>query len=98
MLYYQQIGNYIREVKKDMRTIYSLEGKLCYLSDELYEVTKDHEINNTTAGTLVRLISGVDGSNTPGYHFTNGYYTVHIVGSPHATFRGIPKDKLRRLS
>jgi hypothetical protein len=46
-------------------------------------------------GKRVRLISGIDGNATPGYHFTKGFVTVCSADAKEAQFIGIRWKNLR---
>jgi len=75
------------------------------LSEAVYRMLRPSEfgqmlyVNNKTwtpyqAGTIVRLIDGIDGSNRPGYHFNDAYCTVCRIDAKHAEFVGIKKCDL----
>lgn len=85
-----------------METILDYAGRVCYLSDEVYEIT-DPEVSSMNtfyrAGVLVRKISGVDGRSTPGYHFKMGWTTVcriDVIGA--AQFHGVETKYLKKLN
>jgi len=46
-------------------------------------------------GAKVRLISGVDNSHIPGYHFMHGFVTVCRIEADWAEFIGVRKENLR---
>ena len=47
-----------------------------FLSEEQYTITDDYNnIHRDLKGKLVRLISGVDFSDVPGYHYKPGWTT-----------------------
>lgn len=82
-----------------MITLQSFNGETVYLSDETYQLISDPYFadENYKAGSIVRLISGVDGHKKPGYHFNKDYITVCRVGAESAEFHGVLKSNLRRL-
>jgi len=62
------------------------------LSDDVFIVKYPPGFSGTRIlphGTEVRLISGVGGSKTPGYHMYNGYTTVCPIYEIYAVFKGI---------
>ena len=81
-----------------MITLQSFNGETVYLSDETYELSDDrHPSYHYKTGAVVRLISSVNGSNVPGYHFSNGYVTVCRVDAEIAEFVGVLRSSLRKL-
>lgn len=84
--------------RETMLTIKAADGRKCILSDEIYVIgNDDHPSPMYRKGGLVRKISGVDGSSTPGYHFMDGFCTVCSVYAKEAQFCGIEISKLKRL-
>ena len=82
-----------------MNTIKAYDGRVCNLSDEIYVLEgfeSAFEDDHYQNGTRVRLISGVDGSPIPGYHFSKGYVTVCSVEAKVAEFRGCKRSQIRR--
>jgi hypothetical protein len=81
-----------------MNKIKSYDGRVCYLSEETYEIlTDDHTSSDYKKGAIVRLISGVDNSKVPGYHFDEHYFTVCKIGAVQAQFCGIRKENLKQV-
>jgi hypothetical protein len=66
------------------------------MSDEVYIITEDNPIvgDGYQKDNKVRLISGVDGSSTPGYHFSKGYVTVCSIDAKIAEFVGLRQNTL----
>lgn len=82
--------------RETMLTIKAFDGRECVLSNEIYEIMNDdHPSPDYRTGTLVRKISGVDGSKTPGYHFSKGFVTVCSIHATNAQFCGIESSKLK---
>jgi hypothetical protein len=81
-----------------MLTIKAWNGRDCILSDEVYEIlNNDHPSRDYKKGCLVRKISGVGDSSTPGYHWRPEFVTVCRVGAEYAEFCGIEIDQLKLL-
>lgn len=80
-----------------MKPILDWHGELCFMSDEVYSLTKDKPVagEGYQKGDKVRLISGAGGSSTPGYHFSEGYVTVCSVDATIAQFVGLRRDTLK---
>jgi len=79
-----------------MLTIQAWNGRECILSDEIYEIMNDDHLSpDYKKGARVRKISGVDGSSTPGYHFTEGFVTVCNIHASNAQFCGIETSQLK---
>lgn len=76
-----------------MPTIKDYMGKEQRLSNEIYVITAKG--GPYRRGTKVRLISGVDDSCTPGYHFNSEYVTVCKVGVKTAQFCGVRRRDLK---
>jgi hypothetical protein len=82
-----------------MKTIKDYIGNICTLSDDLYCITtNEHPSKNYKKGTVVRLISGVDGVKIPGYHWNPLYATVSREDVNPAHFVGIKRSSLRKIS
>lgn len=82
-----------------MDTITDWQNKEQFLSDDFYQIISEYHPNSKyNKGTIVRLISGVDGKMEPGHHFDPAYKTVCRVEAQTAEFCGIPVAYLRRLS
>jgi hypothetical protein len=67
------------------------------LSEEVYiwsPTVDDYTYINIRSGQVVRLISGVDDSDIPGYHFDDRWVTVCPVGAKTAKFIGVQKADL----
>lgn len=74
-------------------------GEPRYMSDEVYEISKPNKnVPNFPKGTRVRLISGVDDSTTPGYHFTPGYVAVWHADATQAGAVGFLRTSLKKVS
>jgi len=71
-----------------------LKNRIVFLSEETYELLEDFSCFKK--GDRFRLISGIEGQTTPGYHFTNGWTTVcrEKVKSPE--YFGIETKKLKK--
>jgi hypothetical protein len=82
-----------------MLKITAYDGKICKLSDEVYEVlVDDHPSSTYKKGALVRLISGINrGGSEVGYHFNKEYSTVCRVLAEKAEFCGIKKSDLKLM-
>jgi hypothetical protein len=83
-----------------MKTIRDYQGNICYLSDDVY-ILKNIESSFTSVnykdGEYVRLISGVDGSNIPGYHFDPEWVTVCDIYANVASFYGVKKSQIEKV-
>lgn len=80
-----------------MKTLKTFDGRIGYLSDEVYYLNLDNTAGTTydyKDGTYVRLISGVDGNKTPGYHFCSEYVTVCRCDAEVAEFVGFKKSEV----
>ena len=81
-----------------METIMTSDGfEECNLSDEVYIIKVHNYIHQATDyqyGCEVRLISGIDGNDSIGYHRSYGWVTVCAVGSDHAQFIGFQSCQL----
>jgi hypothetical protein len=83
----------------------SSDGRECKLSNVIYTIKDTKESREWLKemgrwykpGTKVRLISGVDGSTIPGYHFEKGYVTICRVDAITAEFIGIKKSFLEKI-
>jgi len=77
-----------------MLTINDKDGVPCNLSDEIYTLKTDsvHRIYNGP----VRLISGVEGSTVPGYHWEAGWVTVCPVGVAQARHLGVLRTEISK--
>jgi len=77
------------------------KGDIYNLSDEKYVIvnrdTPTDKHDWRVSGTVVRLISGVCGNETPGYHTKNGWRTVCPIDSDIAKFVGMPWANLKRI-
>jgi hypothetical protein len=81
-----------------MRTIRSSDNRVCQLSEEVFViVTDEHPSETYRRGAIVRLISDVDKSPEPGYHFSKEYKTVCRIDAKQAEFCGIKKANLVQL-
>lgn len=80
-----------------MKTITDFQGIERNLSDEIYEITETVDMvgKNYSKGSLVWLISGVDDSDVPGYHFSSTHLTTCSIFANVANFVGIPKKYLK---
>ena len=80
-----------------MKPILDYSGNPCFMSDEVYIITKDKGYvgEDYKEGCKVRLISGVDGSDQPGYHFSPNYVTACSVNVTVAEFVGLRRDTLK---
>ncbi len=81
-------------------TIMDRVGTQQFLSDDVYEITQPLPLVGMPGymvGSMVRLISGVDGIMTPGHHFDKDYCTVCRIDAPFAEFLGIKKAHLRKV-
>lgn len=67
------------------------------LGNQIYEVIES-DVSGYGPGTLVRLISGVDDSKVPGYHFNSAYRTVCRLDAERAEFIGIHRQYLKPVS
>lgn len=78
----------------------SLDGRVCLLGSDVFvwrsRAKTVHAKNHPHS--MLRLISGVDGRDEIGYHFAAGYVTVCLVDVEHATFLGVKRTELRKLS
>jgi hypothetical protein len=85
-----------------MKTLVAYDGRTSTLSDEVYQITgkeKDHpQPFGYGVGACVRLISGIDGSPTPGHHFSNEYLTVCSITATTAEFVGIKRKHLKDIT
>lgn len=69
--------------------------KTVYLSEEVYKIVADNRADPPyPVGTYVRLISGVDDSDKPGYHFRCDFRTVSRLGVLVPNFVGVPAQFL----
>lgn len=78
-------------------TIKNREGHKYELSEQTYVVRCNRYLGKSltiAAGTRVRLISGVDGQSTPGYHFSKGWVTICRIEAEYAQFIGIEEEYL----
>lgn len=84
-----------------MKTIIDFRGNTQILSDERYEIIKTPDILRAgmhyEVGTIVRLISGVDNSKIPGYHFYKNFVTICREDATLAEFVGFEKSFLKRI-
>jgi hypothetical protein len=87
--------NFRNERRNEMPTIKDYQGKEQRLSEEIYEITAKG--GPYKKGTRVRLISGVDGKRTPGYHFVAGYVTVCKIDVKIAQFCGVRRRDLKMV-
>lgn len=80
-----------------MKPILDYHGELRFMSDEVYVITKGKRYvgENYKQGCKVRLISGINGSDQPGYHFSPDYVTVCSVNATVAEFVGLRLDTLK---
>lgn len=78
-----------------MPTITNQENEVSKTSEEVYVVNTD--LSNLHKNTLVRLISGVDGDDTVGFHFMPGYKTVCLISHPYSTWLGVKEEHLTLL-
>lgn len=70
------------------------------LSEEVYVVNKRRSgnvANDYVTGTHVRMISGVDNSDVPGYHFSEGWVTVCRIDAKHPEWAGLKKTWLTKV-
>lgn len=81
-----------------MITIKNYRGEVRILSDDVYVLTENSGDPGYCAGTVVRLISGVDDCTIPGYHFNKRYKTVCKIGATTAQHVGVLASSLRKLS
>lgn len=79
-------------------TIKAYDGRECSLSSDCYVLKGvDNKMLSGSKyqdGTIVRLISGVDGSRKIGYHFSEGFVTVCRVGAAQGEFVGVGQDQI----
>jgi hypothetical protein len=69
-----------------------------FLSEQLYVLsTPNRHTEDYTKGVRVRLISGVDNSDVPGYHFSRGWRTVCREDAREAEWIGVPLSSLRKV-
>lgn len=84
-----------------MRTITAKNGEIEFLSEELYVVNNDphhpEELQRLLFEKKVRLISGVDGSKVPGYHFSKEWVTVCPEDADHPMYIGVRKHSLTKI-
>jgi len=85
-----------------MKQLPSANHGLVSLSDERYKIMTNRERGcllpeNYRKGTVVRLISGVDGNEKPGYHFNSKYVTVCREDATYAEFIGLKKTSILLL-
>jgi hypothetical protein len=84
---------------KIIKKIHTSDRKeVCNLSGDIYVITGDgHPAGDYQSGTKVRLISGVNGNSTPGWHYNPEYATVCRIDSDHAEFLGFKRTQLKLL-
>ena len=82
-----------------MKTIKGLDRNTYNLSDEVFMIVNwDHRPpSGYEIGTVVRFISGTDGSEEPGHHFKSLYATVCRTDTKTAEFIGVRRCDLRPL-
>ena len=73
----------------------AFDGRRCFLSKEKYVVLSD--LCHLKRGEVVQKISGVDRSQTPGYHFERGYTTVCRADAQTAEFCGVALHEILLL-
>lgn len=78
----------MRQIKR------SYDNKEVTLDDSKVLIVLTNEHPSYKKGTLVYPISGIDGNETPGYHFNKDYMTVCRIGASQAEFCGIKKKNL----
>lgn len=86
-----------------MKTLVSYDSEVVTLSDKVYRITDSAMMDGLGskgyhAGDFVRLISGIEGSKTPGHHFNPDYFTVCSITAKTAEFVGVKKIHLQDAS
>jgi hypothetical protein len=85
-----------------MKTITDFMGATRTLSEDVYEITKItfpnmNPVSGYGVGDKVRLISGIDNSVIPGYHFSKGFVAVCRVDAIVAEFLGVKKSHIKKI-
>lgn len=80
-----------------MITMLNYEGRLIYLSDDIYVVKRDIANTRLKKGDQVRLISGINNSDIPGFHFDQTSVTVCPANSDVPRWIGVYTTNLRKL-
>lgn len=78
----------------------AFDGRVCRLGPDVFTWRKGTRSIRAYhyPDAMVRMISGVDGSDKIGYHFSREYVTVCLVEHEEATFLGVKPSELRKLS
>ena len=76
--------------------ICSSSGKVFFLSFDRFILEEDVTFSYKK-GAFVRLISGINGSDIPGYHINKSYFTVCLEKVKYPQFIGVKKKHLKRV-